>query len=339
MPLIGVFAEGKRVKPSAPVISTITAPTTGSLSVSFTVVDGGLPITSLAFTSSPSVTLTTSSTSSPATVTGTFAAGTTYAITMTATNSLGTSDASNSVSLIPNPIYVLSTTFNASGNFTVPAGRNMLALVGASAGGAGGGGNATRTGGGGGGSGAGFSIRDIPVTPGTNYAVTIAGAGAATTFGSILTANGGNNGVIGTRGNGGTITYNAGVADTAAAGVVGGSPNSGAGANSATANSNIAQIAAFNYGGGGGAGGLGGYDSNGGAGGTAGTPGAGAGGQGGNFISYNSANAGSSGAGANLPGGGGGGGGGGSLVASGSPQLNAGAGGAGGGAQILVYVK
>jgi hypothetical protein len=108
--------------------------------------------------------------------------------------------------------YALSQTFNASGNYTVPAGKTKIAIVGCGGGGGGAAGSPSggvKAGGAGGGV---FSIREITTTPGTVYSVTVgaAGNGAAsvgaysnpgngnsggsTVFGSILTATGGQGG-------------------------------------------------------------------------------------------------------------------------------------------------
>jgi hypothetical protein len=108
--------------------------------------------------------------------------------------------------------YALSQTFNASGNYTVPAGKTKIAIVGCGGGGGGAAGfpsGGVKAGGAGGGV---FSIREITTTPGTVYSVTVgaAGNGAAsvgaysnpgngnsggsTVFGSILTATGGQGG-------------------------------------------------------------------------------------------------------------------------------------------------
>lgn len=129
------------------------------------------------------------------------------------------------------PVYALSQTFNASGNYTVPAGKTSIALVGVGAGGAGG---ASAAGGGtgnsssGGGGGGLFSIREITTTAGTVYTVTVGSGGTSpaggntpygipnasnnggvTSFGNILTANGGNAGYFYfTGGTGGTVSYN-----------------------------------------------------------------------------------------------------------------------------------
>jgi len=333
---------------SVPQAPTITAASNGDASsvVQFTAgATGGSTITGYTVTSSPGG-FTATGASSPLTVTG-LTNGTAYTFTVTATNANGTSAASTaSSSVTPVAVYSLAQTFNSSGNYTIPAGKTMLALVGTSAGGNGGGGGSNyRAGGGGGGSGAGFSVREIPVTAGTNYVVTLGGAGGATTFGNILTANGGNSGSKPYSGSGGTVSINAGTGDSLLAGGSGGgsyqSGQASAGSNSAAANSNDAQIASYTRGGGGAGGGTGGAWGAGGNGGnTRGTPFGGNGG-GGGTSAYTTETSGGGGGAANGPGGGGGGGGGPGLgyntgAASGRTT---GPGGAAGAAQILVYVK
>ena len=97
-------------------------------------------------------------------MTGTFVGGTAYTFTIAATNKFGTGTASSvSNSVTPFPAYTLSQTFNASGNFTVPTGVTLMAIVGRGSGG-GGAGSANVASGGpgaGGGGGGGVIYRDI----------------------------------------------------------------------------------------------------------------------------------------------------------------------------------
>jgi hypothetical protein len=82
--------------PQAPTIGTVSATNKTTVSVPFTAgATGGSTITSYTVTSSPSISLSTSGTSSPLTVTGTFATNQAYTFTMTATNANGTSTASS----------------------------------------------------------------------------------------------------------------------------------------------------------------------------------------------------------------------------------------------------
>ena len=130
------------------------------------------------------------------------------------------------------PVYSLSQTFNASGNYTVPAGKTRLAVVGVGSGGGGGDGGSLGGAGGSGGGGAVTIIEEITTNAGTNYVVTIPSGGNATnpagtaSFGSVVTFNGGgggnsgyvyysniyetNVGAGGTDGNNGSVSYNAG---------------------------------------------------------------------------------------------------------------------------------
>jgi len=82
--------------PQAPTIGTATITNTSTVSLAFTAgATGGKAITSYTVTSSPSISLSTSGTSSPVTVTGTFAAGTAYTFYLTAVNANGSSTASS----------------------------------------------------------------------------------------------------------------------------------------------------------------------------------------------------------------------------------------------------
>jgi hypothetical protein len=340
----GSTAATPYTTPSAP---TITGVTSGNqhLSVAFTAgATGGSSITSYTATSSPSISLSVSGSSSPLTVTGTFAADTSYTFQIVAVNANGSSiasSASNSVLVKPN--YALSQTFNTSGTYTVPSGKVAMALVGTSAGGAGRGNGPGQTGGGGGGGGAGFSIREIAITPGSSYNVVIAGSGGATSFGNILIANGGSNANSYEGAAGGSVTSNSGVVDFAAS-ANGGTANFnfqntqpiGNGGNSSPATSNDATIPSYTFGGGGGAGALGAWTSQG-----LGPYNVGAGGspRGGSGGASGTSGVGGTGASANGPGGGGGGGGGSGLTVNGSSASTQGPPGNGGAAQILVYIK
>ena len=232
--------------PQAPTIGTATVTNTTTVSLPFTAgATGGSTITSYTVTSSPSIALTYSGTTSPMTLTGSFVAGTSYTFTITAVNSSGSSVASSSSnSVLPYPAYSLSQTFNASGNYTVPAGASVMSLIVVGGGGGGGGAGGGPSGilyyngsgptGGGAGSSGRCVVLDYPVTPGTTYAVTVgaqgnsgAGGGAGsggssgnaggqTVFGNLVTVNGGNGGGGGvaanadggTRGNGGSANSN-----------------------------------------------------------------------------------------------------------------------------------
>jgi hypothetical protein len=163
--------------------------------------------------SSPSVALSVSGTSSPVTVTGTFAANTSYTFTLAAVNANGTSvTSSESNSITPNTVYALSQTFNASGTYTVPNNVNTIAVYVHGSSGAGFTGRQVYQFGGGTGGSGGFGgslafFQEHQVSPGTNFAVTIGSGGervpndgnspgnnlvygGSTTFGNLLTVNG-----------------------------------------------------------------------------------------------------------------------------------------------------
>jgi hypothetical protein len=104
MPIIGSSAGSAKSSPVAPTIGTATATNATTVSLTFTAPFSKLPITSYTVTSSPSITLSTSGTSSPLTVTGSFASNTAYTFAITAANANGTSSASstsNSVTPVP----------------------------------------------------------------------------------------------------------------------------------------------------------------------------------------------------------------------------------------------
>jgi len=364
--------------PQAPTIGTATVTNATTISIPFTAGNnGGSSITSYTVTSSPSISLSTSSTSSPLSVTGAFAANTSYSFTIVANNAYGASTASvASNSITPILAYALSQTFNASGNYTVPAGKTSMAIVGIGAGGGGGTGGAEETdisAGGGGGSGGVVILREITVTPGNIYSITIGSqgnggsgntggnTGGNTTFGNILTLNGASGGAASSGGrlggSGGNVSFNTGTADVSSSGKSGGTgsygySDGGSGTAQLTINSNDANISSYLQGGsgGGGGGGFGGsfntvapgpagspFQKSGGIG---GTPDGGAGGVGGSMNSQNTMGPAGNGSSANVYGGGGGGGGGvtynNNVSFGNSTRTN---GGAGSGAQILVYVK
>jgi hypothetical protein len=95
--------------PQAPTIGTASRTNNTTVSLTFTAgATGGSSVTSYTVTSSPSISLSTSGTSSPLTVTGTFVSGTAYTFSITATNAQGTSSASSaSNSITPYPLPTL----------------------------------------------------------------------------------------------------------------------------------------------------------------------------------------------------------------------------------------
>jgi hypothetical protein len=104
MPLLGSQSSGAKGAPTAPTIGTVTLTNSTTVSIPFTPPESKLPITSYTTTSSPSIALSTSGTSSPLTVTGSFVTDVSYTFTVTATNANGTSaTSSSSNSITPNP--------------------------------------------------------------------------------------------------------------------------------------------------------------------------------------------------------------------------------------------
>jgi hypothetical protein len=95
--------------PQASTIGTASRTNNTTVSLTFTAgATGGSSVTSYTVTSSPSISLSTSGTSSPLTVTGTFVSGTAYTFSITATNAQGTSSASSaSNSITPYPLPTL----------------------------------------------------------------------------------------------------------------------------------------------------------------------------------------------------------------------------------------
>lgn len=126
MPILGSQSSGTKGAPSAPTVGTATVTNSTTVSLTFTPPDSKLPITSYTATSSPSIALTTSGTTSPITITGTFVQGTAYTFTLSATNANGTSTASSaSDSITPDPQPKVG--YNAGGGITNVIDRlNML---------------------------------------------------------------------------------------------------------------------------------------------------------------------------------------------------------------------
>lgn len=100
--------------PSTPTIGTVSRTNDTTVSVPFTAgFDGGSAITSYTVISSPSISLTTTGTSSPLTVTGTFALNQAYTFQVRANNANGSSAYSaSSNSITPNEFTYLMQRFN-----------------------------------------------------------------------------------------------------------------------------------------------------------------------------------------------------------------------------------
>ena len=346
--------------PSVPTIGTATDGGTGTtVNVAFTA--GGIPGSSYTALSTPG-SITATGTSSPITVSG-LTAGTAYTFQVRATNNAGNSAysaASNSVTPAV-PVYSLVSTFNASGNYTIPTGKTRIAVAGV---GSGQGGTGTITnqvsGSVGGSTGPVFIYYDYTVTAGDVVNIVI-GAGSAGTTGNDNGASGGvttvklNTNTTLLAVDGGVYPNSGGFVTTSnmtllskqdgQQGGQGGSqffPAGVAGNSTTTVVSNITGISSYSAAGSGGGGGYGALSNTnnnnrpGSAGGAGGSFYGGAGGNGGSIAGSNK-NSGTPGAAGNGPGGGGGGGGGGArLVSVSTPgQL----GGNGANAQILLYVK
>jgi hypothetical protein len=346
--------------PQTPTIGTVSVTNNTTVSVPFTAgQNGNSSITSYIVTASPSVgNISTSGTTSPLTVTGTFASNTSYTFVLKAVNANGESqNSSSSNSIIPAPAYVLTGTYNSSATHTFSNNTTKFAayLIGGGLAGQAGSGN-----GGAGGQGSGAAaFQEASVSAGSNATVTIGGAqggvssirlsGSNVDIATASTAGGASNvsgailspGAIG-RGNGGNLTA---YSDS----YPGGMGNAGnAGSDGPILTLNAAGLGSVQWGGGGGGGGAGGQNqnySNSGSrgslgGGAAGSP-HGGGGAGGGSVGGSTppgfTNAGSGGA-ANGPGGGGGGGGGRSFGAAQVTNNSAnGNGGAGAQGRILIY--
>jgi len=90
--------------PQVPTIGTPSIISTSTVSLPFTGSNGGSSLTSLTITSSPSLTLSYTGTSSPISVSGSFATNQSYTFIMSATNARGSSaNSSSSSSITPNP--------------------------------------------------------------------------------------------------------------------------------------------------------------------------------------------------------------------------------------------
>ena len=91
--------------PQTPTITGVSVLNSTQVSLSFSGATGGKALSSLTITSSPSISLSYSGTSSPITVTGSYAVNQAYTFTMSATNANGTSNTSAaSGSVTPNSV-------------------------------------------------------------------------------------------------------------------------------------------------------------------------------------------------------------------------------------------
>lgn len=170
--------------PNAPTIGSASSSTAAQATVAFTApaATGGSAITGyrVKVASGPSSSATATGASSPITITG--LSGGSYTFTVAAENANGYSAESSATSpatTVADPAYELVLTANNSQSWTVPSGKNSVAVYVV-------GGGAT---GGSGGSAAAF--KDYSVSAGQSYYVTVGGASGTSSFGSLATANGG----------------------------------------------------------------------------------------------------------------------------------------------------
>ena len=125
MPILGSQGSGVKIAPATPTVGTATVTNATTVSLTFTAPDSKLAITSYTATSSPSIALTTSGTTSPLTVTGTFAASQTYTFTITATNSAGTSSSSSASNSVTPLSYTLGGVGQGGGTIFYDAGSTL----------------------------------------------------------------------------------------------------------------------------------------------------------------------------------------------------------------------
>jgi len=113
--------------PQSPTIGTVTVTNTTTVSIPFTAgATGGAAISSYTITSSPSIALSYSGTTSPFTVTGSFASNQAYTFSMTATNAQGASGSSSaSNSVTPVRVYAIGDTGPGGGKVFYDAGSTL----------------------------------------------------------------------------------------------------------------------------------------------------------------------------------------------------------------------
>lgn len=199
--------------PQAPTIGTVSTVNSTTVSIPFTAGGtGGSTITAYTVTSSPSISLSTSSLTSPLSVTGSFIAGTAYTFTIAAVNANGTS--------------IASSASNSIAPFNPPTSVTYLVV--------GGGGGGTAGGGGAGG----FKTSTLSVSSGSALTVTVGGGGGGdasnggdSTFHNVTVLGGGRGGFGGQAtpngyGSGGGGGYGSG-GDGVSAGGTGAATNAG----------------------------------------------------------------------------------------------------------------
>ena len=223
--------------PAAPTVGTASVTNSTTVSLPFTAgATGGKTISSYSVVTSPSISVSVSGTTSPLSVTGSYAAGQAYTFTIAAVNANGTSASSSaSNSLTPLLLPTLSggtltsdatyhyRTFTSTGTLGVANGSINVDVL-TVAGGGGGGGTSytsfpnseapgyTYTGysSGGGGGGGGVDYRNSTLGAG-NYTASIGGGGSASAAGTStsfngVTATGGGSAGVGSAGQQGSPT-------------------------------------------------------------------------------------------------------------------------------------
>ena len=207
-------------KPVEPVITSaaLAGADATAMSIAITQPSIGMPATSFTATSTPGSVTRTANTSPISFESMALNPNQAYTFTVSSVGANGTGPSTTSSSVSTLDSYILTQTFTSSGNFTVPASATKLAVVayGGGSGGNGGAGTSSShthcghqtsygTGGSGGYSSAIAMFKEVTVTPGDIYAVTIGaggnsgGAGGASSFGNLVTVTGN------------TVTGNAGV--------------------------------------------------------------------------------------------------------------------------------
>lgn len=215
--------------PGTPTVGTVTRTnnTTVSIPITAPVNTGGKAISGYTITSSPSIALTysTSQTSSPISVSGSFAGNTSYTFTVAAVNANGTGSASSA----SNGVVV----------YDPPTSIELLVVGGGGTSGASGTGN---VGGGGGGAGGVQYIASQAVSAGVLYNITVAAAGGSSQFYNFSNRIGGGNGGTypspasgnaGAGGGGGAPSGSGGTGNQGSNGSAGGVNSGGAGGGSA----------------------------------------------------------------------------------------------------------
>ena len=176
--------------PDAPSTPTITPGTTVSPEVNFTAANTGGSPTTYTVAANPG-NATWSGNTSPISATG-LTAGTAYTFRVRGNNTTASgpySPSSASVT-VTSPQWGLLATYNSSTSYTVPSGITKLGVVVISGGNSGSGGCCGNPGAPGGSSGSAVGFWDYPVNSGTNYNVTVGGAGGTSNFGGIAQAAG-----------------------------------------------------------------------------------------------------------------------------------------------------